>query len=217
MGCYERRAQVLVSEYVQVDFAWWRGREDLAPHTKRREIEVWLLCRLGQQQRVVTGQLALHQVCSLRAVNPTPPCPRSWLQSVPGETCDLYGQAQALSHCHTTVKSFDKNGKMEDNDAVRALGALAQPHRLRTFRALVVAGREGLTPGDISGQLDIPPATLSFHLKELAFAGMVSQTRDGRNLIYRASFERMNSLLAFLTSNCCEGQPCELEAPSCNC
>lgn len=106
---------------------------------------------------------------------------------------------------------------MEDSDAVRALGALAQPHRLRTFRALVVAGREGLTPGAISEQLDIPPATLSFHLKELAFAGMVSQTRDGRNLIYRASFERMNSLLAFLTSNCCEGQPCGLEAPSCNC
>jgi DNA-binding transcriptional ArsR family regulator len=106
---------------------------------------------------------------------------------------------------------------MEDNDAVRALSALAQPHRLRTFRALVVAGREGLTPGAISEQLDIPPATLSFHLKELAFAGMVSQTRAGRNLIYRASFERMNSLLAFLTSNCCEGLPCELEAPSCNC
>jgi len=74
-----------------------------------------------------------------------------------------------------------------------------------------------MTPGTIAEQLDIPPATLSFHLKELTFAGLVSQTRDGRNLIYRASFGRMTDLLTFLTSNCCEGQPCELDAPSCNC
>ena len=106
---------------------------------------------------------------------------------------------------------------MEDIDAVQALGALAQPHRLRAFRALVVAGKEGMTPGGICEQLDLPPATLSFHLKELMFAGLVSQTRDGRNLIYRASFGRMNALLVFLTSNCCEGQPCELDSSSCNC
>lgn len=106
---------------------------------------------------------------------------------------------------------------MEDIDVVRALGALAQPIRLRTFRALVVAGREGLTPGAISDQLGIPPATLSFHLKELAHAALVSQTRDGRNLIYRASFERMNSLLAYLSANCCEGRPCELDTHSCPC
>jgi len=74
-----------------------------------------------------------------------------------------------------------------------------------------------MTPGTIAEQLDIPPATLSFHLKELTFAGLVSQTRDGRNLIYRASFGRMTDLLTFLTSNCCAGQPCELDAPSCNC
>jgi DNA-binding transcriptional ArsR family regulator len=103
------------------------------------------------------------------------------------------------------------------DDAVRALGVLAQPHRLRAVRALEVAGRGGLTPGAISEHLDIAPATLSFHLKELAFAGLFSQTRDGRNLIYRASFERTNGPLAFLTSNCCEGQPCELDTSSCNC
>ena len=108
---------------------------------------------------------------------------------------------------------------MENNDAVQALGALAQPHRLRAFRALVVAGRAGLTPGSMVEQLDIAPATLSFHLKELVFAGLVSQARDGRNLVYRASFDRMNALLGFLTSHCCEGQPCELDASTtpCNC
>ena len=82
---------------------------------------------------------------------------------------------------------------------------------------MVVAGKAGRTPGQLSERLDIAAATLSFHLKELLFAGMVTQSRDGRNLIYRASFDRMNDLLAFLTSNCCEGQPCELDTPSCNC
>ena len=74
-----------------------------------------------------------------------------------------------------------------------------------------------MTPGAMCEQLDLPPATLSFHLKELMFAGLISQTRDGRNLIYRASFDRMNALLAFLTSNCCEGQSCQLEPTSCQC
>lgn len=106
---------------------------------------------------------------------------------------------------------------MKDEEVVRALSALAQAHRLRVFRDLVVAGKAGRTPGQLSERLDIAAATLSFHLKELLFAGMVTQSRDGRNLIYRASFDRMNDLLAFLTSNCCEGQPCELDTPSCNC
>jgi len=106
---------------------------------------------------------------------------------------------------------------MKDEEVVRALSALAQAHRLRVFRDLVVAGKDGCTPGQLSERLDIPAATLSFHLKELLFAGMVTQSRDGRNLIYRASFDRMNDLLAFMTSNCCEGQPCDLDTPSCNC
>ena len=97
---------------------------------------------------------------------------------------------------------------MEDIDAVKALTALAQLHRLRVYRALVVAGPDGLSPGAIASQLDLAPATLSFHLRELTHAAMVTQTRDGRNLIYRASYERMNALLDFLTANCCAGQPC---------
>lgn len=105
---------------------------------------------------------------------------------------------------------------MDDEDVARALGALSQVHRLKAFRALVVAGDRGLTPGVLSERLGISPASMSFHLKELLFAGLVSQSRDGRNLIYRAAFERMNDLLGFLTANCCEGQPCGLEAPACH-
>ena len=97
---------------------------------------------------------------------------------------------------------------MESEIVVRALAALAQPLRLQVFRALVVAGPQGLTPGAMSEGTGVPPNTLSFHLKELAHAGLVSQQRDGRYLIYRADFEQMNSLLAYLTENCCRGQAC---------
>ncbi|MBU1361914.1 MAG: metalloregulator ArsR/SmtB family transcription factor [Gammaproteobacteria bacterium] len=97
---------------------------------------------------------------------------------------------------------------MEEKLVVAGLAALAQPVRLRVFRALVVAGPAGLTPGVLSEQLEVAPTSLSFHLKELTHAGLVSQERDGRNLIYRASFDRMNALLGYLTENCCEGQAC---------
>lgn len=100
---------------------------------------------------------------------------------------------------------------MEEQDAVKALAALAQAMRLRVFRALVVAGPQGLTPGAMTDALAVPAATLSFHLKELMHAGLVSQQRDGRNLIYRAAFDQMNALLAYLTEHCCQGQSC---APS---
>ncbi len=100
---------------------------------------------------------------------------------------------------------------IDDELVVRALGALAQAHRLRAFRALVVAGPEGLSAGTLSEQLGLAPAAMSFHLKELLNAGLVTQTRDGRHLIYRAAFDRMNALLGFLTTNCCGGQPCDLK------
>jgi ArsR family transcriptional regulator len=100
----------------------------------------------------------------------------------------------------------------EEKEVVRALAALAQPVRLRTFRALVVAGQDGLTPGTIAEALDIPANTLSFHLKELMNAGLVSQDRDGRHLIYRAAYARMNALLGYLTENCCQGESCLAES-----
>jgi DNA-binding transcriptional ArsR family regulator len=105
-------------------------------------------------------------------------------------------------------KAFYILGIMNEKDAVAALAALAQEARLRVFRALVGAGPEGMTPGALSAMLDIPASTLSFHLKELAHAGLVGAERDGRNLIYRPSLDRMDGLLAYLTDHCCQGRPC---------
>ena len=106
---------------------------------------------------------------------------------------------------------------MEEQSVLKALTALSQAHRLRVFRALVVAGQAGLTPGQIAEAQQIPAATLSFHLKELVQAGLLTQERQGRSLIYRADFAQMNALLTFLTENCCQGDACAatLSAPCC--
>lgn len=107
---------------------------------------------------------------------------------------------------------------MEEQNVIKALAALAQANRLQIFRALVVAGKAGATPGTLAESLVMPAATLSFHLKELLGAGLVSQERSGRNLIYRAEFGRMNGLLTYLTANCCQGKPClDSAAQSCSC
>lgn len=97
---------------------------------------------------------------------------------------------------------------MEENEVIRALAALGQPQRLKIFRALVVGGKDGRTPGTLAESIGISPATLSFHLKELVAAGLVTQERASRNLIYRAAYDRVNQLLRYLTENCCEGQEC---------
>ena len=97
---------------------------------------------------------------------------------------------------------------MEEKDAVLALAALAQEARLRVFRALVGAAPQGLTPGALTAILDIPASTLSFHLKELVHAGLVTVERDGRNLHYRPELARMDALLGYLTDHCCQGQGC---------
>ncbi len=109
-----------------------------------------------------------------------------------------------------------KKTRCTESEALRSLAALAQAQRLRAFRALVVAGPEGLTPGAMAEQLGVSPSALSFHLKELAHADLVSVEPQGRHLIYRAQFDRMNGLLAYLTEHCCAGQPCEaVPAPGC--
>ncbi len=97
---------------------------------------------------------------------------------------------------------------MKEANVIRSLSALAHEARLRVFRALVVAGPEGLTPSAIAEQLGIAPNALSFHLKELFHADLVSQERQGRNVLYRAAFPVMNELLAYLTENCCQGVVC---------
>ena len=105
---------------------------------------------------------------------------------------------------------------MEEKAAIAALAALSQGMRLRIFRTLVAGGAQGFTPGALAATLDVPASTLSFHLKELMHADLVSQQRDGRSLIYRASIQRMNELLAYLTANCCQGADCGmLVAPDC--
>ncbi|MNQ72738.1 Helix-turn-helix domain protein [compost metagenome] len=107
---------------------------------------------------------------------------------------------------------------MEEKSVIQALAALAQPVRLQVFRALVVAGPGGLTPSVLAEQLAVPSTSLSFHLKELTHANLVSQERDGRNLIYRAVFEQMNALLGYLTENCCQGEACLVDgATACDC
>jgi ArsR family transcriptional regulator len=92
---------------------------------------------------------------------------------------------------------------MESTNVVKALAALAQENRLAVFRLLVEQGPDGLTPGTIAGKLGIPPPTLSFHLKELANADLISSRQDGRYLVYSVAFPAMRELVEFLYHNCC--------------
>ena len=106
---------------------------------------------------------------------------------------------------------------METKDVVTALAALAQDSRLAIFRTLVQAGPSGLAAGRISELTGIAPSSLSFHLKELAHAGMVSSQQAGRFVIYTANFSTMNALVGFLTENCCGGNPCTpVCSPACS-
>lgn len=104
--------------------------------------------------------------------------------------------------------------EMTSSTAVEALAALAQEHRLALFRLLVQAGHEGLPAGAIAEALGVPNSSLSFHLSHLTRAGLIQQRREGRSLIYTASFATMNSLLGYLMENCCGGAPCAPESRS---
>jgi ArsR family transcriptional regulator len=105
---------------------------------------------------------------------------------------------------------------MDETEVVKSLAALAQPIRLQVFRSLVVAGNDGATPGLLAELLSLPASSLSFHLKELVHAGLVTQERISRNLVYRVAFGRMNGLVAYLTENCCQGQECLVDSTACN-
>src|SRR5262245_9395006 len=102
---------------------------------------------------------------------------------------------------------------MDEIDAVAALAALAQEHRLEVYRTLVQAGPEGMAAGEVASALGIAPNTLSFHFDRLRHAGLVSVARHGRSLVYAARYETMNDLLGYLTENCCGGRP-DLCAPA---
>ncbi|HWS66666.1 MAG TPA: helix-turn-helix domain-containing protein [Steroidobacteraceae bacterium] len=103
---------------------------------------------------------------------------------------------------------------MKKTDVVAALAALAQDSRLDIFRLLVQAGPEGMPAGTVATALDLAPNTLTFHFDRLRTAGLVTVRREGRSMIYAAQFDKMNSLLGFLTENCCGGAQC---APAAEC
>ena len=97
---------------------------------------------------------------------------------------------------------------MKSDNAVAALGALAQEHRLALFRLLVQAGEQGMPAGAIAQALGVPNSSLSFHLTQLRSAGLILQERQHRSLIYRANYQVMNALVAYLLENCCAGAEC---------
>lgn len=101
---------------------------------------------------------------------------------------------------------------MDISTAVINLAALAQESRLQIFRLLVTSGPEGLCVGDIGEQTGIAPATLSFHLKELCQAGLITANRKSRHIYYAPDFVAMNSLVDYLTENCCDGKGCTFPA-----
>jgi ArsR family transcriptional regulator len=98
---------------------------------------------------------------------------------------------------------------MQPANVIQALAALAQEHRLAAFRLLVQTGAEGVPAGEIAHKLGSPPSSMSFHLAQLAHAGLVTQRRESRSVIYVADYGAMNGLMAYLTENCCSGLPCE--------
>ena len=102
---------------------------------------------------------------------------------------------------------FDNSRIMEVNQAVKALGALAQESRLRVFRLLVRAGLEGLAAGDIAQQLAVPANTMSTHLAVLSRAGLIVSRKEGRSVIYAVDLEGTRKLLSFLVEDCCRGKP----------
>jgi DNA-binding transcriptional ArsR family regulator len=101
---------------------------------------------------------------------------------------------------------------LEAEQTIRALGALAQEHRLGAYRLLVQAGPDGLAAGALAQALGVPPSSMSFHLAQLSNAGLIAQRRESRSLIYSADFAVMNDLLGYLTENCCAGAECGAEA-----
>jgi len=97
---------------------------------------------------------------------------------------------------------------MQADRVIRALSALAQEHRLAAFRLLVQAGEQGVAAGVLAEKLDVPASSMSFHLAQLANAGLATQRRESRSIIYSADYAAMNGLMGYLTENCCGGVPC---------
>lgn len=97
---------------------------------------------------------------------------------------------------------------MDPNSVIKALAALAQEHRLAVYRLLVQAGPVGMPAGILADRIGVPPSSMSFHLAQLANAGLVTQRRQSRSIIYSADFDAMNGVMGYLTENCCGGMSC---------
>ena len=97
---------------------------------------------------------------------------------------------------------------MDPKFVIRAMGALAQEHRLAAFRLLVQAGAEGMAAGALAEAVGVPASSMSFHLAQLSHAGLIGQQRRGRSIIYATDYAAMNALMGYLTENCCGGQAC---------
>ena len=104
---------------------------------------------------------------------------------------------------------------MEERQALIAFGALSQETRLRLLRLLVVAGKDGIAAGSLAEQVEASPSNVSFHLKELERAGLVSTRRDSRSIVYNAEFDVLSRLIRFIMEDCCSGRP-EICAPAVN-
>lgn len=104
---------------------------------------------------------------------------------------------------------------MQASAVIKALGALAQEHRLAVYRLLVQAGPDGMAAGALAEAVGVPGSSMSFHLAQLANAGLVTQQRRSRSIIYAADFAAMNALMAYMTENCCGGVPCATEIACC--
>ena len=109
-------------------------------------------------------------------------------------------------HISIFIESLEQ--KMQADRVIRALSALAQEHRLAAFRLLVQAGEQGVAAGVLAEKLDVPASSMSFHLAQLANAGLVTQRRESRSIIYSADYAAMNGLMGYLTENCCGGMSC---------
>ncbi|MEE4212996.1 MAG: metalloregulator ArsR/SmtB family transcription factor [Parvularcula sp.] len=101
---------------------------------------------------------------------------------------------------------------MQSDRVIRAMSALAQENRLAAFRLLVQAGEQGVAAGVLAEKLDVPPSSMSFHLAQLSNAGLVTQRRESRSIIYSADYTAMNGLMGYLTENCCGGMSCSEDA-----
>ncbi|UVC06674.1 helix-turn-helix transcriptional regulator [Rhizobium sp. TH2] len=102
---------------------------------------------------------------------------------------------------------------MDERQALMSFGALSQETRLRIIRTLVVAGPDGMAAGAIAEKMEVSPSNVSFHLKELERAGLISQQRESRSIVYTASYEALGALVRFLMEDCCAGNP-EICAPA---